>query len=208
MTVTFTGYPVAALDFYDDLEQQNTKEFWAANKHVYDESVLTPMKALTEALAPEFGVAKIFRPHRDVRFSKDKTPYKTAQGAFVATASSTGFYIQLSAAGVRVGAGCYRMEPAQLSAFRAAVANDIYGAELERILAGLDGFEVGGESLKTTPKGYDKDHPRIELLRHKSLTAGRLLGFEPVIHTEELLDVVRDDWRTLRSLVEWLNTHS
>jgi uncharacterized protein (TIGR02453 family) len=203
--VTFSGFPTAALDFYDDLEVDNTKSFWEAHKHVYAESVLTPMKELTGALADEFGPAKIFRPYRDVRFAADKTPYKTAQGAFVGVAPQTGFYVQVSAAGVRVGAGSYHLEPARLAQFRARVANELSGPELEGILADLGAYEVGGETLKTAPKGYDKEHPRIELLRHKSLTAGRMLGFEPVIHTGALLDVVRDDWRALRPLVEWLS---
>jgi len=201
----FEGFPAAALDFYDDLEVDNTKSFWEAHKHVYQESVLGPMKALTAALEPEFGAAKIFRPYRDVRFSKDKTPYKTHQGAFVGVAEATGYYLELSPRGVRVGAGFYHAPSDRLAAFRGAIVHDRFGPELERLLAEVekDGFEVGGERLKTTPRGFDAGHPRIDLLRHKSLTAGRSLGFEPVIHTPELADAVRDDWRSLRPLVEW-----
>ena len=101
----FQGFPSAALDFYDDLEMDNTKSFWEAHKAVYAEAVKAPMVALTEALAPEFGTAKIFRPYRDVRFAKDKTPYKTHQGAYVAVAPATGWYVEVSAPGVRVGDG-------------------------------------------------------------------------------------------------------
>jgi uncharacterized protein (TIGR02453 family) len=205
--VTFTGFPTAALDFYDDLEVNNTKEWWTAHKAIYDEAVAGPMKELTGALAEEFGQAKIFRPYRDVRFSADKTPYKTSQGAMTSAGGGTGFYIEISAAGVRTGAGCHMMEPARVNNFRAAVANDIHGPQLEQILAGLEGYDIGGEKLKTTPKGYDKEHPRIELLRHKSLTAGRTLGFDPVIHTDALVDTVRSDWQALKPMVEWLNTH-
>lgn len=203
--MTFEGFPVAALDFYDDLEVDNTRSFWEAHKHVYTESVLAPMKALTAALEPEFGAAKIFRPYRDVRFSKDKTPYKTHQGAFVRVAEATGFYIEVSPRGVRTGGGFYDAPPARLAAFRAAVSHDRFGPELERLLDGVrrHGFEVGGDRLKTAPRGFDMTHPRIELLRHKSLTVGHLIGFEPVIHTAELLDLVRDDWRTIRPVVEW-----
>lgn len=71
--VQFQGFPEAALDFYDDLEMDNTKSFWEAHKAIYTESVKAPMTALTEALAPEFGAAKVFRPFRDVRFAKDKS---------------------------------------------------------------------------------------------------------------------------------------
>jgi len=208
--MTFEGFPVAALDFYDDLEIDNTRSFWEAHKAVYEESVLAPMKALTAALEPEFGSAKIFRPYRDVRFAKDKTPYKTHQGAFVASAPETGFYIEVSPRGVRTGGGCYWFNPGRLAAFRAAIVHDTYGAELEQLLEGARtcGYEVGGDRLKTTPRGFEKDHPRIELLRHKSLTLGRSLGFEPVIHTGDLLDVVREDWRGIRPVVDWITRHA
>jgi uncharacterized protein (TIGR02453 family) len=206
VTSGFSGFPVAALDFYDDLEVDNTRSFWEQHRAVYDEAVRAPMLALTAALAPEFGAAKVFRPYRDVRFAKDKTPFKTHQGAFVPAGPSTGFYVEVSPRGVRTGAGFYRADPPQLAAYRAAVAHDLTGAQLDQIVTGLraGGWDVGGDRLKTSPRGYDADHPRIDLLRHRSLYAGRSLGFEPVIHSPELLDRVRDDWRALQPLVAWL----
>ncbi len=206
----FTGFPEAALDFYDDLELDNTRSFWEAHKQVYAESVRAPMEALTAALNEEFGAAKIFRPYRDVRFAKDKTPYKNHQGAFVAAGPATGWYVQVGAPGVRVGAGFYRAEPADLARIRTAIDTEHSGQELEQILAALegDGFGIDGEQLKTTPRGYSADHPRIGLLRHKSLAAGKSYGFEPVIHTPELLDRVRADWRALRPLVEWVSART
>jgi len=207
--VSFEGFPVAALDFYDDLEVDNTRSFWEAHKAVYAEAVKAPMVALTAALEPEFGTAKVFRPYRDVRFAKDKTPYKNHQGAFVAAGPATGWYLEVSARGVRTGAGFYEASSPRLAAFRAAVADDKTGPVLERLLKKLEkqGFEIGGDRLKTSPRGYDADHPRIELLRHRSLTVGRSHGFEPVIHTPELLDVVRADWQALKPLVEWVAVH-
>jgi len=206
----FAGIPVAALDFYDDLEVDNTRSFWEKHKQVYAESVRAPMVALTDALAPEFApdgrTVKVFRPYRDVRFSKDKTPYKTHQGAYVAAGPSTGWYVQVSAQGVRTGAGFYDASPQRLAAYREAVDDERRAAELEQALAALTaaGFEVGGDRLKTSPRGWTADHPRIELLRHKTLSAGRSHGFEPYIHTADLLDAVREDWRALRPLVEWV----
>ncbi|KQT92122.1 hypothetical protein ASG49_09145 [Marmoricola sp. Leaf446] len=205
-TGAFAGFPPAALDFYDDLELDNTRSFWEAHKQAYADHVRAPMLALTEALAPEFGPAKVYRPYRDVRFSKDKTPYKEHQGAIVSTAPATGWYVQVAAPGVRVGAGSYRADGPDLARIRAAIDADHSGRELERLLQRLtsEGFEVGGERLKTTPRGWSADHPRIDLLRHKSLFVGRHYGFEPFVHTPELLDHVREDWRRLRPLVEWL----
>ena len=202
----FTGFPVAALDFYDDLEADNTKSFWEKHKAVYADAVKAPMVALCAALEPEFGTAKVFRPYRDVRFAKDKTPYKDHQGAFVAAGPATGWYVEVGAPGVRVGAGFYHAEADRLAAFRTAVADDRTGPGLVTLLAGLeaDGWTVGGECLKTSPRGYDQDHPRIDLLRHKSLTVAKSYGFEPFVHTAELLDRVRDDWRAVTPVVEWV----
>ncbi|GAA5106617.1 DUF2461 domain-containing protein [Alloalcanivorax gelatiniphagus] len=204
--MSFTGFPVAALDFYDDLEMDNTKSFWEAHREVYKDAVEAPMKALTAELAPEFGDAKVFRPYRDVRFAKDKTPYKTHQGAFVAAGPSTGWYVEISARGTRVGAGFYEAGGPRLAAIREAMAEEKTGKALDRLLARLakDGFEVGGEQLKTSPRGYDADHPRIHLLRHKQLFVGRSYGFEPDAIDAGLLDRVRADWKALRPLVTWL----
>ncbi len=208
--MSFTGFPAAALDFYDDLEMDNTKTFWTANKHVWEESVRAPMAALLAELEEEFGTAKMFRPYRDVRFAKDKTPYKTHQGAFIDVAPATGWYVQVSAPGVRVAAGFYEASSERLGRVRAAIDDDRRGKQLERLLADLTaaGWEVGGDRLKTSPRGYDPDHPRIDLLRHKSLTVAKSYGFEPVIHTPELADHVRADWRATTALVTWLTDNS
>jgi uncharacterized protein (TIGR02453 family) len=202
----FTGFPVAALDFYDDLEVDNTKSFWAAHKETWEVAVRDPMLALTAALTREFGEAKVFRPYRDVRFAKDKTPYKNHQGAFVAAGPATGWYVQVGSPGVFVAAGWYHADGERLGRIRAAIDDERTGAELEKVLKALGrrGWERGGETLKTTPRGYDADHPRIDLLRHRSLTMRRSYGFEKVIHTPALLDEVRKDWRAARPLVEWV----
>jgi uncharacterized protein (TIGR02453 family) len=206
--VAFSGFPVAALDFYDDLETDNTRSFWAAHKDTYEQAVRQPMAALVAALEPEFGPAKVFRPYRDVRFAKDKTPYKTHQGAFVASGPSTGWYVQIASPGVRVGVGFYDASSETLSRIRAAIADERRGAELEKLIADLEraGWTLGGDTLKTAPRGYDVTHPRIALLRHKTMTLGRSYGFEPVIHTAELLELVRADWRAATPFVDWIRT--
>ena len=208
--MTFDGFPVAALDFYDDLEMDNTKAFWTAHKDVYDTAVKRPMDALVAALEPEFGRAKVFRPYRDVRFANDKTPYKTHQGAFVPSGPSTGWYVQVGAPGVLVGVGFYEASPARLAAIRSAVADDRRGRQLMQIVGRLqrDGWELGGDTLKTSPRGYAADHPRIDLLRHRSMTLGRPYGLEPVIHTAQLLDRVREDWRAGAAFVRWVTDNA
>src|SRR5215467_7842234 len=136
--MAFNGWPEEALDFYDGLAADNTKTFWNANKAVYTDKILAPMTELLEELAPEFGEPKIFRPYRDIRFSSDKTPYKTHIGATLGSRC----YVQLSADGLSAGAGRWHLEPAELTRYRAGVAGPD-GAELAAIVAALtaDGVE-------------------------------------------------------------------
>lgn len=203
----FTGIPAAALDFYEDLAADNSKAFWTAHKDVYDSAVKAPMTALMAELEPEFGEAKIFRPFRDVRFSKDKTPYKTAQGAVVRTGSGAGYYVQIDASGLYLGGGFYSGGPEQVARFRAAVDEEVRGAELIAILEKLRKakFTVGGDQLKTKPKGYEADHPRIDLLRHKSLVVSKSVGCPEWLHTKRAAAEVRKSWEAIRPLVEWLS---
>ncbi|MGB3302790.1 DUF2461 domain-containing protein [Gordonia sp. (in: high G+C Gram-positive bacteria)] len=207
--MAFTGFPEAALDFYDDLEADNSKVFWDAHRDTYRDSVAAPMVALTDDLADMFGAAKVFRPNRDVRFSKDKTPYKTHQGAFVAVAPATGYYVEIAAPGVKVASGFYHADTERLARIRRSIDEELHGAELEHILEVLKrkGWEIGGDRLKTAPRGWSVDHPRIELLRHRSLTVTRNYGFADIIHTPELADQVRKHWRETRPLLDWLVQH-
>ncbi|WP_069162328.1 DUF2461 domain-containing protein [Nocardia altamirensis] len=202
----FSGFPLAGLDFYEDLEADNSKAFWNAHKEVYESAVRGPMVALTAGLESEFGPAKIFRPYRDVRFSKDKVPYKTAQGAVVRAAEGVGWYVQIGAAGLFIGGGFYQGSPAQIAQLRATIADEVRGPELEAILAKLTkaGYTIDGEKLKTKPKGYEADHPRIDLLRHKSLRCGKEIGAPAWLDTPRTAKEVRAAWETMRPLIEWL----
>ncbi len=202
----FTGFPVTALDFYEDLEADNSKSFWTAHKSVYDGSVRAPMVALLGELEPEFGSGKVFRPYRDVRFAKDKSPYKTHQGGFVEVRPGAGWYVQVDARGLFVAGGWYAAAPAQLARYRDAIDTDLRGGSLETIVAELTaaGFDIGGDTVKTTPRGFTADHPRIGLLRHKALTAGMLLTSPEWIESRRTLAEVRTRWEALRPLVEWV----
>jgi uncharacterized protein (TIGR02453 family) len=204
--MTFTGIPIAALDFYEDLEADNTKSFWTAHKHVYDECVRGPLEALAAGLEPEFGTAKFFRPYRDVRFSKDKTPYKTAQGAWFRESAR---YLQVSAAGLLLAGGYWDTSPGQVDRLRRGVADDVAGAALERAITAVRKakFSLGGHQLTRVPSGYDKDHPREGLLRHKSLVGQREVGSPAWLTTKRAQTEVRKSLRALDPLISWLDTH-
>lgn len=145
----FTGIPHAAADFYAELEQDSTREFWAAHRERYEQLVRAPLTALMTALSDEFGPATVFRPHRDLRFSADRTPYKTHQGGFVRVAPRTGWYAEVSADGFRLGAGCSHLDTAGLAAYRSAVDSPA-GGELERTVTHLAdrGWEITGGQLR------------------------------------------------------------
>ncbi len=206
--MTFGGFPDEGLVFYEGLEADNSRTYWTAHKATYEQHVRAPLQALLAELAPEFGAAKLFRPYRDVRFSADKTPYKTHQGAVV-TPEGRGagsWYVQISADGLRVAGGSWRLESDQVSRFRRAVADAVQGARLEQELARLTaaGYVVDGERLTRVPAGFPADAERLDLLKHKSLHAGR--AWEPAawLHTRRALDEVRDAWRAFATLNQWL----
>jgi uncharacterized protein (TIGR02453 family) len=205
----FTGFPDEAFIYYEGLEADNSKTYFTRHKHLYEDAVRAPMTALTDELAAEFGQAQLFRPYRDVRFSKDKTPYKTHQGAFVDLMPGIGFYVEISAAGLYAAGGRYTQAADQVARYRAAVDEDLTGGPLESIVAKLAGagYEIGGERLKTRPRGFPDDHPRIDLLRHKSLYAGLRFEPEPWVHTPEARERVERVWRDCAALVEWQCAH-
>jgi uncharacterized protein (TIGR02453 family) len=204
--MSFSGWPDEALDFYEGLEADNSKSYWTSRKAVYEEHVLHPMRELVEQLAPEFGEPKIFRPYRDIRFSADKTPYKTHIGATLGAHN----YVQFSADGLAAGAGMWHMEPPQLARYRESVAADRTGGEIAAVVADLEkaGVEVHGhETLKSAPRGYPADHPRIDLLRHKGLTSWQHWDPEPWLQTPSAADRVLSFFRTSAALCSWLSTN-
>jgi uncharacterized protein (TIGR02453 family) len=200
--MTFTGFGEGAVEFYDGLIADNSKAYWTDQRAVYEADVRAPMQALLADLEPEFGPGKIFRPYRDVRFSRDKTPYKTHCGA-----TAGPFYVQVGADGLLVAGGYYQMASDQVARFRTAVDDERRGSDLEKRLAALEGLTVAGDTLKTRPRGYDPDHPRIDLLRHKGLYAWRAWEPDDVLHEPGTLDRVAATWRMLRPLTEWLDDH-
>ena len=154
----------------------------------------------------EFGEPKIFRPYRDIRFSKDKTPYKTHIGVVIGGSC----YVQLSVEGLGAGAGMWEMSPEQLARYREAVASDLFGPEIERIAAGLeqDGITVHGHGvLKSAPRGYPADHPRIALLRYKGLTAWQEWPAGAWLESAQVKDRVVAFFRTTMPLRTWLHDH-
>jgi uncharacterized protein (TIGR02453 family) len=204
--VSFEGISFTALDFYEDLEADNSKSFWTAHRQTYDEQVKAPLQDLAAELAPEFGTAKFFRPFRDVRFAKDKTPYKTHQGVYFPESRR---YFQVSAAGLRVSGGFYDMASDQVARYRRAVGEDLPGESLVLAITACEKakLEVQGEQLTRIPSGYAKDHPRQDLLRRKSLYANRDFGSPDWLQTAKAKTELVKAWRAMQPLIGWLEKH-
>ena len=204
--MTFTGFDEDAVAFYRELTLNNDRGFWLANRERYQERVVAPMHALAALLEDEFGAGKLFRPYRDVRFSPDKSPYKLHAGMTF----ERGGYVQVSAEGLAAGAGVYVFDRDQLVRYRRAVDAPVSGAALEDALeAAADaghGIEVS-DALKTTPRGFDADHPRIDLLRFKGLVTWEDWGIPDWFTTPEAAEHVTGFLRASEPVTAWLREH-
>jgi uncharacterized protein (TIGR02453 family) len=222
VTTTFAGMPDEGLAFLEDLEERNTKEFFDAHKRVFQDQVQAPFATLVEAAAdrlrrtaPDVGKPKLFRIYRDLRFSKDKTPYKTSMSASVphrppgagdGPGIDTGYYVNVGPAGLYVAAGLYHPGRPELERLRAAVADPDTGEELGAILrraAGKD-LEPWLNPLQRMPRQWPAEHPRADLLRARSLILNRQHERAPWLQTTELLDRLVADWRAMVPLNRWL----
>ena len=204
--MAFRGWPAEALEFYEGLEADNSKSYWLAHKETYDEKVRAPMTELIAELEPEFGPARIYRPYRDVRFSKDKSPYKTQ----IAASFERGGYIRLSADGLGAGSGMYMFTPEQVQRWREAVADDKSGKPLVKVLDELRAKDIGvssHDSLTRVPAGYPKEHPRAELLRYKDLVAWRDWPVAAWLGTAKARTRIEEFFRTCAPLNDWLHKH-
>jgi uncharacterized protein (TIGR02453 family) len=204
----FSGLSPNAPAFFRELAENNTKAWWSANQDRYAAQVRAPFEALAAELEPEFGDIKIFRPYRDVRFSADKTPYKLQIG--MVTRNPTAHYLQLSESGLLLGGGAYDVPPAALGRFREIVDSPRLAAELQSVLAqaAASGFEpMADGALRTAPRGYALDHPRIELLRLTRLAIGRHDDPADWMWTPGAFDIISDGWRAVSTWCDWLASH-
>ena len=207
--MAFKGWPGEAFDFYADLEENNNRTWWLAHRDVYDRAVSEPFDELIEAVSAEFGPLRTFRPNRDVRFSHDKSPYKTAAAATTDT-DGVSNYVQISAEGLFVGVGMYHLASDQLQRWREAVLDERTGPAIAAITAALaaDGYDLAAaESLKTAPRGWDKEHPRIELGRLKGLVMAKPFPRAKWQSTPKALDRIVEVWRAGAPMGAWLDTN-
>ena len=201
--MSFDGWKGDFVGFFRGLELDNSKRYFEAHRQQYETEVRGPMEALAAELSLVLGPVKLFRINRDVRFSADKSPYKTNVAAVVGR-----LYIHLDARDFFVATGAHLPDNAWLTRYREAVAGPA-GVDLERTIEQLRtvGLNVGGNPLKTAPRGYAADHPRIEMLRWREVGTGRSFGLEPWIATPAVKDRVLEAWEAMRPLSDWLEAN-
>jgi uncharacterized protein (TIGR02453 family) len=205
MTTAFHGWSEACQRFFIGLELDNSKRYFEANRKIYEDAVKGPMLALMESFAVEYGSGKVFRANRDIRFSKDKSPYKTNIAGYAAM-DGRGGYLSLDARGLTVAAGRYEMTQPQVIRYRKKVAAEATGAPLAAIITKLEkaGYEIGGEALKRVPPGWPQDHPRARLLRHKILYIHKNFGLQPWLGSSAARKHIVKVWSDAEPLNDWL----
>lgn len=208
----FEGFPPAVQKWFRGLEADNTRDYFTARRSFFDTAVRGQMEALLTELSETFGgEVRMFRQNRDIRFSPDKSPYKTNTYGLIlgSDVALFGLYASISADGLVAGSGYHSMARDQLDRYREAAADARSGSELaDLVVAALEaGLELWGETVATAPRGYPRDHERIELLRRKSLTLGARLRFGRGISRDAGLSFAGETWRTAAPVTGWLDTH-
>lgn len=207
---SFSGFGPQAVSFWTGLADDNSKAWFDAHRPVYEQDIRAPMEALLAQVDEEFGDGRVYRPNRDVRFTQDKSPYKEHCGALIQRESApTAYYLHVSAEGLLAASGSHYMSRDQVVRLREAVDDSRSGEELTAILERVraDGLKIEGSTLKTAPRGFTQDHPRIGLLRHTSLAVHRSWPERRWLHTPEALRRVTTVWRAAADLNAWIDEH-
>lgn len=207
----FEGFPADALEFLRELGQHNDKVWFDANRERYERVVRGPMTALVRDLEGLFGPGKLFRQHRDIRFSKDKRPYKEWAAATVGGhRGEAARYVHLGREAMFIAAGAHKLDRERLTRFRHAVTAKTSGEALEAIVTALaaKGYDIGGKTLSRGPRDADPEHPRIELLKHTGITMARRYEAGPWLQDpDEVTTRVVEVFGDAEPLIGWARDH-
>ncbi|HTN23052.1 MAG TPA: DUF2461 domain-containing protein [Solirubrobacteraceae bacterium] len=201
-------WPPEALAFLRELEDNNDRDWFRANRARYDNDLLAPAKALVAGPLAALGEPHFFRPYNDTRFHA-RPPLKEQLGVAIGYGAAGGYYVELSLDGLLVAAGLHRPAADQIERFRAAIDDGRRAKAFERAVAEADaaGLELTAPALKRAPRGYPPDHPRADLLRRKAFTVSRRHALQAWLHEPRCADIVRAQLEAARPLVAWLAKH-
>jgi uncharacterized protein (TIGR02453 family) len=201
-------WPPEAVAFLRELEENNDRTWFKANRRRYDTYLVQPARELAEALA-DLGDLHLFRPYNDTRFHM-RPPIKEHLGVAIGYGGAGGYYVELSLDGLLVAAGLHQPAPDQLGRFRAAIdGGGRRAAAFERAVktAGAAGLALAEPELKRAPRGYPIDHRRIDRLRLKELTLHRRHELEPWLHDPACHTRIRAELDAATPFVRWLADH-
>jgi uncharacterized protein (TIGR02453 family) len=200
-------WPPEALEFLRELEANNDRDWFKANRGRYDAHLVEPARELARQLA-DLGEPHLFRPYNDTRFHM-RPPIKEQLGLAIGYGAAGGYYVELSLDGLLVAAGLHQPAPDQVERFRAAIDDGRRAAAFERAVktAGAAGLTLSEPELKRAPRGYPQDHPRLDRLRLKNVTVHKRHALEPWLHRPTCVQLIRTELGGARPLVAWLAKH-
>ena len=225
MSDKFVGFYPETIQFFNELKENNNRLWFEDNKHLFEKDVLVParlfivemgkkLKTLASQVVADPRVDRsIFRIYRDVRFSKNKLPYKTNLGLWFWDGdfekfASSGFYFHLEPPNIMLGVGIYEFSRQMLDIYRQSIAHPKHGQALLKVINKLtqNTYQIGGKHYKRVPQGYDPDLPQAELLKYN----GIYLGFESEIpaefYSEKLVDFCFNHYKKMVPMHEWLRS--
>ncbi len=220
----FNGFSKATFKFFKDLENNNTREWFEDNRGVFEKYVMNPAQEFVmemgERLKPMcpkiVAVPKvdksIFRIYRDVRFSKDKTPYKTHLGIFLwegprKKLGNPGFYLQLDKSSILIAGGLYQLPSELMKPYRDSVSDSKKGSEVRKILKKItmnSSYKLGGMHYKRVPRGYDPETPNVDLLLHNGLFLYYEGALPKEVNSSDFLDYSLDVFKDILPLHKWI----
>ena len=218
----FGGFGKNTVDFLVDLAGNNNKSWFADNKSEFERSVMEPSREFVDAMgsrlmdiAPGIVAApkvdgSIFRIYRDIRFSKDKTPYKNHLGILLWEGEGpkkecSGFYFHLEPPNLILGVGIYSFSKPLLEEYRRSAVHRKHGKTLaEAVRKVSEGYQIGVQHYKRVPRGFPPDHENAELLRHNGLTAVEIIPIPKELYTSAIVDYCYERFRDMAPIHFWL----
>jgi len=206
----FMGFGKDLVKYYLTLEENNNRDWFHANRSMYDTNVAFPLKALAAELEANYSPVKVFRPYRNVRFWPDLPPLNEHASLIANTEGNAAYYLRVDADGVLLGCGTWQPTKFQLTTFRNLAITDSGAKEIRKVLAKVSaaGFALTTDNaLKSVPRGFDKDHPNIDLLRLKSLALSQHWAPPTWLYSRDCLTQVTSAWKAASPWVDWIRTN-
>ena len=219
----FFGFPREFISFFENLKKNNSKEWFEKNRNDFEKHVLHPSREFVigmgkklRQIAPEINAIpkinkSLFKINRDVRFSKDKSPYKTYMGIWLWEGNrkrmeSPGFYLHVENKAVFIGVGIKMFSKPLLDRYRRAVVDKKLGDELKKAVKKVadQGYLIDGKHYRKVPRGYEADHPNAEFLLYNGLTARIEEKVPNAFFSDAIIDYAYSHYRNMLPLHRWL----